>query len=128
MANLPPPAAFGLPARFSEWRKNQDVACLSIVDSPSRFLIQVCPTGFGKSVTYMTAAHLVSGRTVILTSTKGLQTQFMSDFGSSNVVDIRGRSTIRVASIRWPLVTTDHASSASSVPCGRRVGASKLTS
>lgn len=90
---LPPPSAFGLPSKFSEWRPHQDRACESIVDSPSRFVVQVCPTGFGKSVTYMTASQLTPGRTVVLTSTKGLQSQLMQDFGMINkIVDIRGRA------------------------------------
>ena len=83
---------FGLPEKYSQWRDHQDEACESIVESPERFLLQVCPTGSGKSVTYMTASQLISGRTIILTSTKGLQTQLMADFGRmSGVIDIRGR-------------------------------------
>jgi len=90
--NLPPPSTFGLPSKFIAWRKNQAEACQSIIDSEERFLLQVCPTGSGKSITYVTASQLISGRTVILTSTKGLQTQLMADFGRMpGVVDIRGR-------------------------------------
>lgn len=88
---LPSPTAFGLPRKFSEWRPHQAEAMESITDSTSRFLMQVCPTGFGKSLTYITAAHLTSGRTAILTSTKGLQTQLLEDFGGEDVVDIRGK-------------------------------------
>lgn len=92
MTNLPSPSMFGLPSKFSEWRTHQDRACESLVDSSARFVIQVCPTGFGKSVTYMTASQLVPGRTIILTSTKGLQSQLIRDFGRMDgVVDIRGR-------------------------------------
>ena len=90
--NLPPPTTFGMPKKFSEWRDNQDIACEAMVEEKPRFLLQVCPTGFGKSVTYMTAAQLIKGRTVVLTSTKGLQSQLMKDFGKmGGVVDIRGR-------------------------------------
>lgn len=89
---LPPPTAFGLPGKFSQWRENQDLACLSMTEPEPRFLLQVCPTGFGKSATYITAATLMEGRTAILTSTKGLQSQLMKDFGSMDgVVEIRGR-------------------------------------
>lgn len=63
-----------------------------MTEEEPRFLLAICPTGFGKSLTYMTAAQLIPGRTIILTSTKGLQTQLQKDFGGmDNVVDIRGR-------------------------------------
>ena len=89
---LPPPTTFGFPSKFSKWRPNQSEACESMLEPKPRFLLQVCPTGFGKSITYMTAAILSEGRTVILTSTKGLQTQLINDFGGmDSVVDIRGR-------------------------------------
>lgn len=92
MTQLPPPYIFGLPNHFSEWRENQDTAVESILNTDKRFILQVCPTGFGKSLTYMTAAHLLEGRTIILTSTKGLQTQLVKDFGGMDTVeDIRGR-------------------------------------
>jgi len=94
MNTLPPPNAFGLPAKFNKWRENQSEACQSILDTDRRFLIQVCPTGFGKSVTYVTAAALSEGRTAILTSTKGLQQQLVSEFGSI-VADIRGRGNYK---------------------------------
>ena len=89
---LPPPIIFGLPPKFPEWRQHQAAACESMLQDSPRFLIQVCPTGFGKSVTYMTAAMISGGRTAILTSTKGLQSQLMHDFGGiEGVADIRGR-------------------------------------
>jgi len=92
MTELPPPVAFGLPAKFDKWRPDQSNAVMTQVDSKERFLLQVCPTGFGKSIVYMTSAQLTTGRTVILTSTKGLQSQLMTDFGQMpGVVDMRGR-------------------------------------
>ncbi len=92
MDQLPPPTIFGLPKKFSEWRPWQSEAVESQTETKPRFLLQVCPTGFGKSVVYLTASQLISGRTIILTSTKGLQSQLISDFGSvKGVVDIRGR-------------------------------------
>ena len=88
---LPEPVVFGLP--YGEWRPLQDVACEQIIDCKERFLAQACPTGFGKSLVYMTAAMLIPGRTVVLTSTKGLQSQLIRDFGKvSGVTDMRGRS------------------------------------
>lgn len=87
---LPPPTTFGLPEKFSEWRLGQDEACLQILDPTPRFLLLAAPTGFGKSIAYATAAILSKGRTAILTSTKGLQNQLLSDF--EEFVDIRGRN------------------------------------
>lgn len=85
------PTELGLPQKFSKWRTNQEKAWESMLCPSPRFLLQVCPTGFGKSITYMAAAVTV-GRTAILTSTKGLQTQLMRDFGEvEGITDIRGR-------------------------------------
>jgi len=92
MDRLPPPTTFGLPNKFSHWRPYQAEATESQTESKPRFLLQVCPTGFGKSIVYLTASQLITGRTIILTSTKGLQSQLVSDFGTiDGVVDIRGR-------------------------------------
>jgi Rad3-related DNA helicase len=91
--SFPPPNVWGLPFRFSEWRKHQDEATQSLLDDEPRFLAQNCPTGFGKSLVYLTAAKILDRRTLILTSTKGLQTQLMNEFGRvKGVAEIRGRS------------------------------------
>jgi len=92
MPTLPPPVAFGLPDKYTEWRENQDEACTLMAASSKRYLMAICPTGFGKSLTYMTAGKIIPGRTVILTSTKGLQEQLLKDFGNMDgFADIRGR-------------------------------------
>jgi Rad3-related DNA helicase len=86
------PAELGFPSKFKSWRPNQEAACQSILETKERFLIQACPTGFGKSLAYMAAALESGTRVAILTSTKGLQTQLVRDFGKmKGVVDIRGR-------------------------------------
>ena len=90
MADLLPPSAFGLPKKFDQWRKNQDDAVCSIISNEKRYITQVCPTGFGKSLNYVAAAVLKGGRSVLITSTKGLQTQLLKDFESVGAVDIRG--------------------------------------
>ena len=82
----------GMPERFSSWRLLQDVAFQQICNTSKRFVAQVIPTGGGKSVTYMAAALQSSGRTVILTSTKGLQQQLLRDFAAIGAVDIRGKN------------------------------------
>lgn len=89
---LPAPIFFGLPLKFDEWRPYQAEACLLMQQDSPRFKLAVCPTGFGKSLTYITAAMIRDGRTAILTSTKGLQTQLVEEFGGmEEVVEIRGR-------------------------------------
>ncbi len=95
MSLLPPPNVFGLPDKFSDWRQNQDVAVLEVVDGQQRFNLQVCPTGFGKSLSYIMMSVLMGKRAILLTSTKGLQSQLLRDFESVGAVDVRGRNAYR---------------------------------
>jgi len=111
---LPPPDAFGLP--YTEWRDNQPSAILQIVDSQSRFITQVAPTGFGKSLAYVSAAVLLGGRTIILTSTKGLQSQLLRDFSCMGMVDIRGRNAY-VCRMEKDGTTCDHGPCIAGVKC-----------
>ncbi len=90
---LPPPPAFALPDKFSSWRPMQDKSVLEIVDLDKRFLGQVQPTGSGKSLTYMAAGYISGARTIILTSTKGLQSQLTADFAEIGLTDIRGMNS-----------------------------------
>lgn len=86
------PSQFGLPPKFRDWRPGQLDAINQIIDSRgTRFQVVCAPTGFGKSLMYMAAAKMSGVRTMVLTSTKGLQDQLNKDFGGiSN--DIRGQS------------------------------------
>lgn len=86
------PDDLGFPSKFSSWRGNQSDAIARILDSESRFVGLSMPTGDGKSGVYVAAAQVTGGRTVVLTSTKGLQSQLLSDFGGLGMVDIRGRA------------------------------------
>lgn len=90
---IPPPDAFGLPSQYKEWRLHQGQSITDALDAEARFVAQACPTGFGKSLAYVTIACLRGPRAVFLTSTKGLQTQLMNDFGSMDIADIRGRNS-----------------------------------
>jgi ATP-dependent DNA helicase DinG len=85
------PTDLGLPAKFSSWRPGQDDAINNGIDSPHRFIVQNMPTGTGKSACGIAQAVL-TGRTAILTASKGLQTQYLNDFSSMGLVDIRGRN------------------------------------
>jgi len=89
---LPPPYVWGAPDHFTSWREGQSEACELMMSHKPRFTLAVCPTGFGKSLTYITAALATGWRTVILTSTKGLQAQLIEEFGSiPGVLEIKGR-------------------------------------
>lgn len=88
---LPVPNQIGLPAKYDKWRKGQSEAVLRVMDSDKRFIVLGMPTGFGKSLTYMAVARGLESAAV-LTSTKGLQSQLVADFGGDGgfLVDIRG--------------------------------------
>lgn len=89
---LPNPVDCGLPDKFSAgWRKGQAEAVVRALDSPKRFVVLGMPTGFGKSLVYM-ATGTLDDPMVVLTSTKGLQSQLITDFASHGLVDIRGMS------------------------------------
>ena len=87
---LPPPNLIGAPARYDSWRSMQAEAVLAAADSTKRFVVIGAPTGFGKSLVYVSQALLTNARTVILTSTKALQRQVHSDFMESGLIEIRG--------------------------------------
>ena len=88
------PSDIGLPAKFSEWRPGQFNAIMETVAAFSagiRVVAGNLPTGSGKSVLAIATAILNGGRVVVLTSTKGLQDQYMRDFAECGLVDMRGR-------------------------------------
>lgn len=89
------PPELGLPEKFAHWRPGQDDAVARILDSTARFVGVGMPTGGGKTLVYVAAARLLGKRTVILTSTKGLQSQLLDDFQSLGMTDIRGRANYR---------------------------------
>lgn len=50
------------------------------------------PQGAGKSAFAVALARLLGRRAVFVTASKGLESQYMEDFGSGGLVDIRGRA------------------------------------
>ena len=86
---IPPPTAYGLPAKFSTWRQHQAEASIRSIETQKRFSTIVAPTGFGKSAVAETIARY-SGRSAYLTITKALQDQIASEI--SDRYDIRGKS------------------------------------
>lgn len=95
--DLPSPATYGLPSKFTEWRTHQPTAIMSILTSDRRFKGLTAPVGSGKSLTAIAAAVIGGLRVLYLTSSKGLQSQLMHDFAQLGVVDIRGKNNYRCA-------------------------------
>lgn len=90
MAEFPTLAVMGGPSRFNTWRPGQ-VKFLDIaLYGSGRFAGINAPTGTGKSNAAVGTALLSEGRTLILTSTKGLQDQYASQL-EELTVDMRGR-------------------------------------
>lgn len=83
----------GLPPQFESFRPQQIRAIEATLDSIHRFVCHAMPTGSGKSLMYMAVALITGGRTVFLTSTKGLQDQLLSDFGLCGLVNVKGRNS-----------------------------------
>jgi len=80
-------------SQFPKWRDGQWAAVQAAIDSDTRFTGLVLPTGSGKSLIAMSWAALLGGRTVYVTSTKGLQEQLVRDYEDSGIQDIRGRAS-----------------------------------
>lgn len=99
---LPPPVEFGLPAKFSQWRPNQDRAVVRFLDSVKRFGVSALPTGAGKSAFAVSVSRLIGGRTCILTSTKALQTQYMQDFAEMGMVEVKGQNAYPCRALTEP--------------------------
>lgn len=90
---LPPPNSLGLPDRYDCWRPNQAEAVRHLIESDLPFHTMIAPTGFGKSLFYVGAAHLSTDRTVILTSTKALMSQLENDFRDMGIVSVKGKNS-----------------------------------
>ena len=91
---ISPGELLGVP-KFEDWYPGQEGLFNEITEwlaGPERFMGAALPTGYGKSLLGMLAAHTSGMRTVFLTSTKALQTQLMTDFRPVGLVDIRGRN------------------------------------
>lgn len=95
------PVDLGLPERFAEFRPCQREAVEFILDSPKRFVGAALPTGSGKSLIAVAAHRAERARTVILTSTRGLQDQYASVFADCGMVDIRGKSNYKCDQRPW---------------------------
>lgn len=95
MTIFPSPTQLGFDSKFQSWRANQPQAIDDLVSSSKRFVGQAMGLGTGKSLCYMSYARVSRSRTMVLTSTKGLQSQLMMDFKANGLVDIRGKSNYK---------------------------------
>lgn len=88
------PQDVGMPDKFCFWREGQAAIIDESFHQTDRILVQVVPTGGGKSAGYIASALLFGGRTIILTSTKGLQDQLEHEFGEVITI-IKGQSAYK---------------------------------
>lgn len=85
------PSELGLPDKFASWRPIQIVAMNACLDNELPISALSLPTGTGKSLVALGLSQVQQARTCVLTSTKGLQEQYIRDSGDLNMVDVRGR-------------------------------------
>jgi len=121
-----PSALLGHP-KFTSWYPGQEQAFKSILDwlsGPERFLCASMPTGSGKSLESVLAAHLGNRSTIILTVTKGLQAQLNTDFKQVGMKDIRGQNNYQCVAVdpadRY--VSVEDGACHSGVHCPYRMG------
>ena len=86
------PQSLGFPDKFTEFRDAQLDALDYNLGCEKRFCALGLPPGIGKSACAFALAKLFGGRTVILTSNKGLEAQYCKDFASAGLVNIHGRN------------------------------------
>lgn len=68
----------------------QSQAVMVAAESKKRFIIPAAPTGFGKSLVVVSTGLLTDSRTVILTATKALQSQYLGDMSEAGMIEIKG--------------------------------------
>ncbi len=113
-ADFPTPPSFGLPESFPRWRGAQLDAVNRILDSTKRFVVVCAPTGIGKSLLAMAAGAMSGQRTVILTSTLGLASQYAAQFSSVSS-DVRGMANYRCAAA--PSLGLNPSTTVADAPC-----------
>jgi Rad3-related DNA helicase len=86
------PSDLGLPPHFTAFRPDQIRMVDRTLNSTKRFIAHAAPTGSGKSGAVVAIAKYMGVRASVLTSTKGLQEQYLRDYHPSGMRDVRGRS------------------------------------
>jgi len=77
---------------FEKYHHEQLEAIEKAAYGDKRFQALALPTGGGKSLVGISLHKLLGLRCVVLTSTKGLQQQYLSDFERIGMVDVRGKA------------------------------------
>lgn len=85
------PSDLCFPPQFEEFRPAQLESAEFALTTDKRFVGLGLPPGVGKSALAFMLARLLGGRTVVLTSTLGLQSQYSESFGGHGLVNIQGR-------------------------------------
>lgn len=88
------PHDIGLPTKFVEWQTGQEGIITHMLYPRAHYTTLSVPTGNGKTVCYVASALVSGKRTLILTSTKGLQDQLKTEFGSMVTV-VKGQSSYK---------------------------------
>lgn len=112
------PADLGLPPKFEEYYPGQLEVALSIAGSDRRFSLLDAPTGAGKSPICVTISKLLDARTLVLVGTKGLQNQYMHDFATMGMTDIRGQNNYRCVALDRGEILEDYGNAGSSCELG----------
>lgn len=89
---IPTPQEIGLPEKFTGWRSNQEEAIETLLENKKRVGSLCAGTGFGKSAVLVSIPLINKEPTCIVTNSRGLQDQYLRDFKSIGMVDIRGKS------------------------------------
>lgn len=90
------PASLIANPKFNDWYPGQQDAVLQIMSwlqGPSRFLCASLPTGSGKSLAAVIISILSGQKATLLTSTKGLQRQYLQDFEHNGMSEIMGQNS-----------------------------------
>ena len=91
------PEDLGLPSKFADFREIQREAVQFGLYGPGsgvderRFIAMGAPTGCGKSLLATALGKMAGCKYAILTATRALEDQLVSDFSPSGLVNIRGR-------------------------------------
>ena len=122
-ATLPSPNQLApVPDQYSSWYPGQDQTfsrVMSWMASDQKFLCVEAPTGSGKSLLSVLSSMVSGKRAAILTATKGLQSQLLTDFYGS-VTDIRGQANYSCLAGEDLGITVQEASCHAGVPCTLR--------
>src|SRR5262245_63438505 len=86
------PRELGLPEQYDTWRPGQEEAILAGAHSNTRITVLSASTGFGKQNVGVGIALESGDPTCIVTESRGLQDDYVKNFKSIGITDLRGRN------------------------------------